>query len=239
MRPLFQLDPRLALCASLVPQGARLADIGTDHGYLPVWLAKTGRISHAVAADLRSGPLKRAADNVKKYRVEALVETRLSDGLKAISREETDCVVIAGMGGEVITSILEAAPWLAEARTRLILQPMTRAEELRRYLLERGYEIVLEKPVLSQGRPYTVLLAEYTGKVEPQDALYPYLGKLRAAPFFGEEERTAALAYFRRQQRHLLNLQRGAKAKSDFQALIEFQQALEALENLMRKESLT
>ena len=67
MRPLFQLDPRLSLCASFVPAGAKLADIGTDHGYLPIWLAKTGRVIHAVAADLRPGPLERAKENVRKY----------------------------------------------------------------------------------------------------------------------------------------------------------------------------
>ena len=131
MRPLFQLDPRLSLCASFVPAGAKLADIGTDHGYLPIWLAKTGRVIHAVAADLRPGPLERAKENVRKYQVEDIVELRLSDGLQAFLPEEADFIVIAGMGGEVIASILGALP--AEGnRRRLVLQPMTRAEELRR-----------------------------------------------------------------------------------------------------------
>lgn len=117
MRPLFQLDPRLSLCASFVPAGAKLADIGTDHGYLPIWLAKTGRVIHAVAADLRPGPLERAKENVRKYQVEDIVELRLSDGLQAFLPEEADFIVIAGMGGEVIASILGAAPW-AEGNRR-------------------------------------------------------------------------------------------------------------------------
>ena len=176
MRPLFQLDPRLSLCASFVPAGAKLADIGTDHGYLPIWLAKTGRVLHAVAADLRPGPLERAKENVRKYQVEDIVELRLSDGLQAFLPEEADFIVIAGMGGEVIASILGAAPWLKETGARLVLQPMTRAEELRRFLAEHGFEILEERPVLSLGRPYSVLLTAYTGRQEAGGILFPYLG---------------------------------------------------------------
>ena len=159
MRPLFQLDPRLSLCASFVPAGAKLADIGTDHGYLPIWLAKTGRVIHAVAADLRPGPLERAKENVRKYQVEDIVELRLSDGLQAFLPEEADFIVIAGMGGEVIASILGAAPWLKETGARLVLQPMTRAEELRRFLAEHGYAIAREALVRDRGFLYPVIEA--------------------------------------------------------------------------------
>ena len=159
MRPLFQLDPRLSLCASFVPAGAKLADIGTDHGYLPIWLAKTGRVIHAVAADLRPGPLERAKENVRKYQVEDIVELRLSDGLQAFLPEEADFIVIAGMGGEVIASILGAVPWLKETGARLVLQPMTRAEELRRFLAEHGYAIAREALVRDRGFLYPVIEA--------------------------------------------------------------------------------
>ena len=236
MRPLFQLDPRLALCASFVPEGARLADIGTDHGYLPIWLAKAGRIAHAVAADLRPGPLERARENVGKYRVGHVVELRLSDGLMAIGSHEADFIVIAGMGGEVIASILAGAPWLRETKARLALQPMTSAEDLRRYLAGHGFEIIEERPVLSQGRPYSVLLAAFTGKTEKEGILFPYLGKLPETPFSGPAEREAALAYYEKQRRHLCNLEPGARAKKDFSAQAEFQKALKALEKLMREE---
>lgn len=236
MRPLFQLDPRLALCASFVPQGARLADIGTDHGYLPIWLAKAGRIVHAVAADLRPGPLERARENVDKYRVRHIVELRLSDGLQAVAPDETDFIVIAGMGGEVIASILDGAPWLRETKTRLALQPMTSAEDLRRYLAGHGFAILEERPVLSQGRPYSVLLAVFTGKPGKEDILFPYVGKLPETPFAGPAEREAALAYFEKQLRHLQNLEKGARAKKDFPAQAEFQKAAETLEKLMREE---
>lgn len=236
MRPLFQLDSRLSLCASFVPPGARLADIGTDHGYLPIWLAKTGRIAHAVAADLRPGPLERARENVKKYRVEEIVQLRLSDGLQAISPAETDFIVIAGMGGEVIVSILDAAPWLKETGIRLALQPMTRAEDLRRYLADHGFEILEERPVISQGRPYSVLLTVYTGRREEKDLLFPYLGKLLEFPFTDEKERNAAAAYLEKQFRHLQNLEKGARARGGSAAQEEYRLALEAMKGLLREE---
>lgn len=236
MRPLFQLDPRLALCASFVPKGARLADIGTDHGYLPIWLAKAGRIAHAVAADLRPGPLERARENVRKYRVEQVVELRLSDGLLAIGPHEADFIVIAGMGGEVIASILAGAPWLRETGTRLALQPMTSAEDLRRYLAGNGFEIIEERPVLSQGRPYSALLAAFTGETGKKGVLFPHLGKLPETPLADKAQREAALAYYEKQLRHLRNLEQGARAKKDFPAQAEFQKAVEALEKLIREE---
>ena len=201
MRPLFQLDPRLSLCASFVPAGAKLADIGTDHGYLPIWLAKTGRVIHAVAADLRPGPLERAKDNVRKYQVEDL-----------------------------------AAPWLKETGARLVLQPMTRAEELRRFLAEHGFEILEERPVLSLGRPYSVLLTAYTGRQEAGGILFPYLGKLLQSPLTDKAERTAALAYLGKQLRHLQNLEKGARAGGEQEAQMEYCQAAEALRQLIREE---
>ena len=236
MRPLFQLDPRLSLCASFVPAGAKLADIGTDHGYLPIWLAKTGRVLHAVAADLRPGPLERAKENVRKYQVEDIVELRLSDGLQAFLPEEADFIVIAGMGGEVIASILGAAPWLKETGARLVLQPMTRAEELRRFLAEHGFEILEERPVLSLGRPYSVLLTAYTGRQEAGGILFPYLGKLLQSPLTDKAERTAALAYLGKQLRHLQNLEKGARAGGEQEAQMEYCQAAEALRQLIREE---
>lgn len=236
MRPLFQLDPRLSLCASFVPPGARMADIGTDHGYLPIWLAKAGRIAHALAADLRPGPLERARENVKKYRVESVVELRLSDGLQAISPEETDFIVIAGMGGEVIASILDAAPWLRETGVRMALQPMTRAEELRRYLAGHGFEILEERPVMSLGRPYSVILTAFTGCRGSGNLLFPYLGNLMKTPFSNEAERRAAWAYLSKQLRHLRNLETGARAQGEAAAEKEYSQTVQALKELIREE---
>ena len=123
--PLFRLGNRLALCASMVREGTKLADIGTDHAYLPIWLARKGRISSAIAADVKPLPLRSAEQNIRRYHVEEQITTRLSDGLRALSPDEADDIVLAGMGGELIIRLIGEAPWLKAGDKRLILQPMT------------------------------------------------------------------------------------------------------------------
>lgn len=155
---LFSLGARLGLCASLTREGCRLADVGTDHAYLPVWLARMGRIRSAVAGDVREGPLQTARQNIERYGVQELVAARLSDGLDAVSPEEADDVVIAGMGGELIARIISRAPWLRSADKRLILQPMTSAEDLRAFLSREGFAVLREEVVRGEGRLYSAML---------------------------------------------------------------------------------
>ena len=175
MRPLFQLDPRLMECASLVKEGAAVADICTDHAYLPVWLARKGQISHAIACDIREGPLERAMEHIEKYQVSSMVEARLSDGLENIRPHEVDTVVIAGMGGEVMIHILQRAPWLKQG-TDLILQPMTSVDKLRVWLAGEGYQIQKERAVRAQGKIYSAMKVRYIGNIPDPDPLYPYIG---------------------------------------------------------------
>ena len=135
----FKLPPRLAAIAALVPDGARLADIGTDHALLPIRLLLDGKIQSAIAADIRPGPLSRAKENACAAMVTNL-SCVLCDGLTGISPDSVDTVVIAGMGGETICTILAAAPWLREGR-RLILQPQSKAAELADWLWRSGFTI--------------------------------------------------------------------------------------------------
>ena len=114
MSGLHDLSPRLRMVADLVPTGIRLADVGTDHAYLPTALLQEGKIPFAVAADLRQGPLASAKATVRRAELEGKVAFRLCDGLRGIRPEEVDGVAIAGMGGETIASILAAAPWTRE-----------------------------------------------------------------------------------------------------------------------------
>lgn len=153
----MELTPRLRAIAEQVPQGARLADIGTDHGYLPVWLLLAGRVEHAIATDLRPGPLERARQTAKRFQVEEQLDFRLCDGLSAVHPEEADTVAIAGMGGETIASILEAAPWTKEG-TLLLLQPMTGFAELRSWLQEHRYRIQGEHIASEGKRLYSIML---------------------------------------------------------------------------------
>ena len=151
----LQLAPRLQLLADLVPQGARLADIGTDHGYLPVWLLQQGRISSAIAADIGAGPLEHARRTAREYDVYGLA-FRLCDGLSAIAPDEADTLVIAGMGGETIIHILESAPWTRRL-PRFCCSRRRRSSCCVRWLREHGYAADAERLVEDKGKLYLVL----------------------------------------------------------------------------------
>lgn len=155
----LDLSPRLRLLADWVRPGARIADVGTDHAFLPVWLLLHGRVVSAIASDLRRGPLDRARETGHIHGIETGIDYRLCDGLCAISPEEADTIVVAGMGGETIVAILAAAPWTGDGAHTLLLQPMTRAEELRAFLSSHGYRITREALVWDRGTLYPVLEA--------------------------------------------------------------------------------
>ena len=144
----IHLSPRLQSIANEVPHGVVVADVGTDHAYLPVWLLLEGRVPAAIAADLRGGPLERARLTALRYGVPDLISLRLCDGLSAISAEEAEYITIAGMGGETIAAILEQASWSKGGNHVLLLQPMSSQNDLRKYLTEQGYFI--EKEILSR-----------------------------------------------------------------------------------------
>ena len=169
----IKLPPRLALIADLVPGGTRLADVGSDHALLPIRLLMKGVIRSAVATDIHAGPIKRAEANARRYGVTGLRCVQC-DGLAAVSPEEADTVVIAGMGGETIAGILRAAPWVCEDRL-LILQPMSRPEILRETLSALGLCIETERLVEDSGRIYAVLTAR-TGVQEPFSEAETYVG---------------------------------------------------------------
>jgi len=169
---------RLSLCAEMVREGSRLADIGTDHAYLPIELCLDGRIPCALACDINPLPLRSAQENITRYGLSEKIQTRLSDGLKKVRSDEVDDIVIAGMGGELIRDILAAAPWTKNGEKHLVLQPMTHHEDLVYWLYENGFEIISQKAVLDEGKYYTVLAANYTGSIPPCDSYTALVGKL-------------------------------------------------------------
>lgn len=177
----MELTPRLRTVAEQVPQGAVLADVGTDHAYLPTWLLLEGRIPRAVAADLRAGPLDRARETAARYGVSGRISFRLCDGLSAIAPEEADAIAIAGMGGETIATILEAAPWTREEDKLLLLQPMTAFAELRGWLSSHGYRI--ENEIISrEGKRLYTCLRVRTGAMEPLSPAELWAGRQSADP---------------------------------------------------------
>ena len=155
-RKQLALQPRLHMLARLVPEGCRLTDVGTDHGYLPVALLQQGRISTAIASDIGAEPLEHARRTAVQYGVDDM-DFRLCAGLSGVAPEETDVIVIAGMGGETIISILQDAPWTADGQHRLLLQPMTKAAALRHWLADNGYTFTDEHLVEDKGRIYPIL----------------------------------------------------------------------------------
>ncbi len=155
----LELGPRLRAIADLVPPDCRcLADIGTDHGYVPAALLLAGRVGRAVAADVGALPLDHARRTAARCGVEDRMDLRLGDGLSVLSPGEADVIVIAGMGGDTIAGILAAAPWSRDGPL-LLLQPMSRAHELRRWLPERGYAVRAETLVQDKGVLYPILSA--------------------------------------------------------------------------------
>lgn len=158
-----RLDARLSCAAALV-RGGRLADVGTDHGYLPVSLLIDGKIKYAVASDINRGPLESARQTVARNGLSDRVDLVLTDGLCGIEPYEPDDIAILGMGGELIASIIEAAEWVKDSKYRLILQPMTRRAELREYLCTHGFFIEDELVAEAEGRIYQTICAVYTGE---------------------------------------------------------------------------
>lgn len=157
----LELTPRLRAVAELVPNGAAVADIGTDHAYLPVRLLLEGKIACAIAADLREGPLDRAKLTAKQFDCRENIDFRLCDGLTAITPDEVDTIVIAGMGGETIAAVLSQATWTKNEAYTLILQPMSAQNDLRRWLWQQGYGIRDERIIREGDKLYNILFVKY------------------------------------------------------------------------------
>lgn len=170
---MIKLDERLAAVASFVRHGARICDVGTDHALLPCYLCEHGE-TKVIASDVNELPLEAARANVGKYGFGDRITLIRSDGLKDIP--PCDDVIIAGMGGELIAQIIDGCTFVTKD-THFILQPMTKAEILRRYLYANGFEITEEKGAAVGGKAYTVILAVCTGEKREIDGSFAYFGK--------------------------------------------------------------
>ncbi len=173
----FKISKRLCTAASLVRDGAVVADIGTDHAYLPIYLALNGKIKSAIASDINEGPIERAKENIHKYNLEEMIQARVAPGLEGIEKFKPTDIVICGMGGELIVKILEASQYVRNKNVRLVLQPMTTARELREYLQD-GFSTIAEKIVFEDNKIYQILCVQYVGGFEPLSNIELELGKL-------------------------------------------------------------
>lgn len=158
---MIKISERLCMAASLVSEENRLADVGTDHGYVPIYLLQQQRIPHAIAMDINRGPLERAKEHVRLYQLEEYIETRLSDGVEALMPGEADTILIAGMGGGLVMHILEAGREVCHAARELVLQPQSELSCVRRFLEAEGYVVEAEEMVYEDGKYYPMMRVHY------------------------------------------------------------------------------
>lgn len=156
----MKLSKRLETVASFVAQGSNIADIGTDHGYIPIALVERGMAASAIAMDVRSGPLERARAHIVQHGLEGRIETRLGDGVEKLGPGEADTVIIAGMGGELVIRIMEQGTHLRDSVKHWILSPQSELHKVRKYLKNQGFTIAREKMLCEDGKYYTVMDVE-------------------------------------------------------------------------------
>ncbi|MFA9558759.1 tRNA (adenine(22)-N(1))-methyltransferase TrmK [Evansella sp. AB-rgal1] len=178
----LQLSRRLEKVASFVKKGSSVADIGSDHAYLPVYLVKHGIVKQAVAGEVNRGPLHAAETQIRKNNLQEQIKAKLGNGLAVIDNENVDTVTIAGMGGPLITKILEEGKHNLDSVQRLILQPNVAAHPIRSWLIEHGWELLDEAIMEEDGHIYEILVAErgntmasYSHDVEKEIWLGPFL----------------------------------------------------------------
>lgn len=171
---MLRASKRMEGLCSLCQGAKRVIDVGCDHAQLCALLVTEYGVEHAYASDIRPGPLKNAARTIQGLGLESKVEPVLRDGLEGFSPADADTIVIAGMGGDEISGILQRAPWTKDGRHRLVLQPMTAAERLRRWLVENGYSIEKELLIVDAQKIYAAM--NITVGIDMSDAKrYEYL----------------------------------------------------------------
>ena len=166
------------MVAGLIRDGRPLADIGTDHAYLPVFLLQEGRIPRAAACDVREGPLQNAAATVDAEEVSDRVELLLCSGFEHPRLREYKDFAMAGMGGNLMVDLMTAAPFLQTEGTHLVLQPQSHAEDVRDYLCRNGFTILRETATRDNGRVYIAMEVSYTGETKDATLSECYLGRL-------------------------------------------------------------
>lgn len=194
----MRLSKRLYAVASFVRKGSLTADIGTDHGYIPIYLAEKGICDRIIAMDIRKGPLMRARENIRERGLGEKIEVRLSDGFAALKPKEADTAIIAGMGGELIIHILENGRHLWKSLNEMVLSPQSEPGKVREYLDRQGFFIDREEMVLDEGKFYPIMLVKKGQMNYENQAQYLYGKRLI-------EEKSPVLAIFLEKERERIN----------------------------------
>ena len=154
---MVRISDRLRTVAHMCEKGAVVADIGTDHGYLPIYLVQEGIAASAIAMDLRKGPLEKAKKHICDNCLEDRIQTRLSDGLEKLSKNEADIITICGMGGRLIADIVTKGKDVITQNTILVVSPQSEVGEFRHFLVSQGFEIEDEQMLKEDGKYYFII----------------------------------------------------------------------------------
>jgi tRNA (adenine22-N1)-methyltransferase len=206
MQTIPTLSARLMSALPYLKKGGAVIDVGTDHAYLPIFLVREGISSRALACDINRGPIESAERNIAAAGFACQIDTLCTDGLHATEGFDPDNILIFGMGGELISSIIEQSGWKRFEDKHFILQPMSRAPHLRRWLSQNGFSINEEKACCSAGHYYTVMSVYYTGEIKIIDEydIYGYIGEL------GRDSSEEAKIYLNRTLSELEKQRKGA-----------------------------
>lgn len=210
----MKLSKRLQTIADFIKKDEVVADIGTDHAHIPIYLIKNNIISKAYACDINKGPLEKAKENINYYGVKN-IELRLSNGLEKLKSDEADTVIIAGMGGELIIDILEKGRRFFESKRKFILSPHTKIDEVRKFLLSNGFEITKEDMCIDEGKFYTVIEVKYTENKEMYSETELLYGK-----YLIENKHPVLLRFLKKEEAKyisiLLNIGLNEERKTEF-----------------------
>lgn len=172
----FEISKRLKTVSDEV-EYRRIADIGTDHAYVPIYLCNMNKIDYAIASDINKGPLEKAEKNIKKYMFENRISTRLGNGLDNINMNEVNTIVISGMGGNLIIDILKNSKELVKNLNQMVLQPQLDVYKLRKYIHSIGFLIKNEEIIIDEGKYYNIINAVLGNEVYQKEEYYVF-GKI-------------------------------------------------------------
>lgn len=215
----MQLSKRLQMVASFVTPGNRLADIGTDHGYIPIFLVQKGVCPSAIASDINKGPLLRAREHIRQSGLGNQIQTRLGNGLEPVLPGEADTILIAGMGGPLMTEILEQGKTVWSSAAELVLSPHSDIPRVRMYIMRNGYKIIREDMIKEDEKYYVVLKAIPASGREnwaPEEISYGRLLLRQQNPVLQE--------YLTRSEKKLKNILAGLDGKEGSAACIRREQ---------------
>lgn len=234
-----KLSQRLHTVVEYIPIGSRIADIGSDHAYLPCHAVKKGLVSYAIAGEVVEGPFQSAKKQVESEGLTKQIDVRKGDGLAVLSPGEVDCITIAGMGGALIASILEQGLDKLAGVSRLILQPNLSAQSIRVWLMDHEWQLIAEEILEEDGKIYEILVAEKGEPLQPYNhsnlqselLMGPFLSTTKTEPFVKKWK-----GEMNNWLRIISNLEQAADTEENRQRKAELQNKLRMVEEVLGQE---